>query len=130
MNPKHPVYIVSKGRWDSRLTSKALEYMGVPYFIIVEKNEYDEYAKVIDKRKILVLPRQYKTEYDTFWPRESDTRTGPGPARNFAWNHSIDSGHRYHWVMDDNLDAFHRLNRNEKWETNTGTIFKCMEDFT
>lgn len=130
MNPKYPVYIVSKGRWDSRLTSKALEYMGVPYSIIVEHDEYNEYAKVIDRQKILVLPRQYKTEYNTFWPKESDARTGPGPARNFAWDHSIDSGHRYHWVMDDNLDAFHRLNRNEKWETNTGTVFKCMEDFT
>jgi hypothetical protein len=31
--------------------------------------------------------------------------------------------------MDDNLDAFHRLNRNLKSEVTSGTIFKCMEDF-
>jgi hypothetical protein len=31
--------------------------------------------------------------------------------------------------MDDNLDAFHRFNRNIKAEVTNGTIFKCMEDF-
>ena len=31
MNPDYPVYIISKGRWETRLTSKALEKMGVPY---------------------------------------------------------------------------------------------------
>ena len=34
MNPKYPLYIVSKGRADSRLTSKALEKMLVPYYIV------------------------------------------------------------------------------------------------
>ncbi len=59
MNPKHPVYIISKGRWDSRHTSIALEKMAMPYSIVVEENEYDKYAGVIDKNKILILPKQY-----------------------------------------------------------------------
>jgi len=130
MNPRFPVYIASKGRWNSRLTSKALEYMKVPYKIIIEQQEYNEYSKAISPDKILILPQKYLDEYDTFWTRENDNRTGPGPARNFAWQHSIDSGFSHHWVMDDNLDAFHRMNRNEKWEVNSGTIFKCMEDFS
>tara|TARA_R110000751_G_scaffold115479_1_gene214863 strand:- start:32 stop:898 length:867 start_codon:yes stop_codon:yes gene_type:complete len=128
MNPKYPIYIVSKGRWESRLTSKALEEMNVPYKIIVEANEYDEYAKVIDKDKILICPQKYNDEYDVFWD-DDDTRIGPGAARNFAWEHSIEQGFDYHWVMDDNLDAFHRMNRNVKAEVSSGTIFKCMEDF-
>ena len=37
INPKYPIYIVSKGRWESRLTSKILEKMNVPYKIVVEK---------------------------------------------------------------------------------------------
>ena len=40
MNPKYPLYIVSKGRADSRLTSKALEEMKGPYFIVIEEQEY------------------------------------------------------------------------------------------
>jgi hypothetical protein len=35
-NPRYPVYIVSKGRWETRLTSKALESLGVPYRIVIE----------------------------------------------------------------------------------------------
>ena len=45
-NPKYPIYIVSKTRWESRLTSKALEEMKVPYFIVVEEFQYQEYANV------------------------------------------------------------------------------------
>lgn len=126
---KYPIYIVSKSRWESRLTSKALEYMNVDYKIIVEQHEYNEYANHIDKNKILILPQSYLDEYDTFWERASDNKTGAGAARNYAWDHSIQNGHKFHWVMDDNLDAFHRMNRNEKWESRTGIIFKCMEDF-
>lgn len=129
MNPQFPIYIVSKGRWKSRLTSKALEYMKVPYFIIVEQNEYESYKEVIDKEKILILPEKYLREYDRFWNDGEDTKTGPSAARNFAWDHSISNNFQYHWVMDDNLDAFHRMNRNIKAEVNSGTIFKCMEDF-
>jgi len=100
--------------------------MNVPYDIIVEPDEYDEYTKVIDKSKIMECPQKYKDEYDTFYPSKI---TGPGAARNFAWNDSIARGYSHHWVLDDNLDAFHRLNRNIKAEVTSGTIFKCMEDF-
>jgi len=48
MNPKYPVYIISKGRWESRLTSKALEAIRVPYRIVVEPQEFKQYAAVID----------------------------------------------------------------------------------
>ena len=56
MNPKYPIYIVSKGRWKTRLTSKALDRINVPYYIVVEAHERDEYASVIDPAKVLVLP--------------------------------------------------------------------------
>ena len=32
---KYPIYIISKGRWESRKTSKTLEYMKIDYKIIV-----------------------------------------------------------------------------------------------
>jgi len=130
MNPKYPVYIVSKGRWHTRLTSKALERMGVPYHIVVEQQEYDNYASVIDPNKILILPNEYLTNYDTCDTLGRSISVGPGAARNFCWDHSISIGAERHWVMDDNLDAFHRLNRNMKIVVESGTIFKAAEDFT
>ena len=56
INPKYPVYIISKGRWESRQTSKALEAMKIPYRIVIEEQEYDQYSAIIDPEKILVLP--------------------------------------------------------------------------
>ena len=129
MNPEFPIYIVSKGRWESRLTSKALEKINVPYKIIVEKQEYEKYCEVIDSSKVLVLPQSYLDEYDTCDDLGEEKSKGPGAARNFAWEHSIKSGASWHWVMDDNIASFNRLNRNLMCKVTSGTIFKATEDF-
>ena len=120
MKPKYPLYIVSKGRWESRLTAKALEEIGLPYYIVVEHQEYEHYASVIDEAKDL---------YDTCDKLGDSKSKGPGAARNFAWQHSVDSGYRWHWVMDDNITNFQRLNRNTKIKMRTGAGFRAMEDF-
>ena len=129
MNPNFPVYIVSKGRWETRLTSKALERMGVPYRIVVEEQEYEEYARVIEPQKILVLPVAYLEAYDTCDELGDGKSRGPGAARNFAWDHSMNAGAEWYWVMDDNIAAFGRLNRNLYVHVASGTIFRCAEDF-
>lgn len=129
MNPKYPIYIVSKGRWESRLTSKALEKMGVPYYIVVEESEQDQYASVIDLARILVLPKMYLDQYDTCDDLGDSKSKGPGAARNFCWAHSIGLGAERHWVMDDNIEAFGRLNRNLYVMVSSGTILRCAEDF-
>lgn len=129
MNPNYPIYIVSKGRWESRLTSKVLEKMNVSYFIIIEQQEYDKYASVIHPDKILILPQQYLDNYDTFDNLGFSKSKGPGSARNFAWDHSISQGAKWHWVMDDNIASFQRLNRNLMVKVTTGAIFKATEDF-
>ena len=117
MNPEYPVYIISKGRWESRLTSKALERANIPYRIVVEPTEYDHYASVIDTNKILDLPFH-------------DLGQGSIPARNWVWEHSINEGHQRHWILDDNIRDFYRLHKNMKYRINSGTIFKAAEDFT
>jgi len=129
MNPEYPIYIVSKGRWDTRLTSKALEKANIPYYIIIEKQEYQDYANVIDPKKILILPTEYQEKYDTCDDLGCSKSKGPGPARNFAWEHSIALGAKWHWVMDDNIKVFNRLNRNKMVQVTSGAIFKASEDF-
>lgn len=117
MNPKYPVYVISKGRWNSRLTSKALERLKVPYHIVIEPQEFDKYAEVIDKEKILVLPF-------------SNLGKGSIPARNWVWEHSISIGAERHWILDDNIRYFRRLYKGKRIRVSDGTIFKCAEDFT
>jgi hypothetical protein len=129
VKPQFPIYIVSKGRADTRLTSKALEHMGVPYYIIVEAQEYEQYAEVIAEEKILVLDTRYQDEYDTCDDLGDSKSKGPGPARNMAWDHATARGSEWHWVMDDNIIRFFRFNRNEQIPVDA-TALRCMEDFT
>lgn len=127
--PIFPIYIVSKGRHERRQTSRTLEAMGVPYFIVVEEQEAKAYRDVIESKKVLILDRKYQRDYDTFDDLGETKSKGPGPARNFAWEHSIANGAKWHWVMDDNIRTFHRLNENLKVPVGDGTVLRCMEDF-
>jgi hypothetical protein len=124
-----PIYIVSKGRWKTRLTSRQLERLGVAYRIVVEEQEYKNYCSEIDAARILVLDRAYQRDYDTFDSLGETKSKGPGPARNFVWDHSIGLGAEWHWVMDDNIEGFYRLNHNLKVPVSDGAIFRCMEEF-
>jgi len=117
MNPRYPIYIISKGRWESRLTAKSLEEIDVPYRIVVEPQELDQYSEVIDRHKILVLPF-------------SNLGQGSIPARNWVWEHSIGEGHERHWILDDNIDGFYRYNHNLKVPVNNGSTLVAAEDFT
>jgi len=114
--PKYPIYIISKGRWESRLTSKALEKMNCPYHIVIEPQEYNNYASVIDPKKIYVLPF-------------SNLGQGSIPARNWVWEHSIKNGFERHWILDDNIRNFARLNYNYRINVSTPSIFRAAEDF-
>lgn len=129
MHPRHPVYIVSKSRWKTRLTSKLLDVMGFHYWIVVVDAEYQNYVDAVGVDKVLVLPQKYLDEYDTCDDLGFTVSKGPGAARNFAWDHSISLGATSHWVMDDNIEAFYRLNHNIKVRCETSTIFAAAEDF-
>jgi hypothetical protein len=130
MNPQFPIYIPSKGRAASRRsTMRFFEAADIPYRVIVEAHERASYAAVIDPAKLLVLPQRYIDEFDACMPLEPTQSRGSGPARNFAWQHSIEHDAAWHWVIDDNIFTFYRLNRNAKIRVSDGTIFRCMEDF-
>lgn len=128
MNPNYPIYIVSKGRWETRLTSKVLDNLNVPYYVVVEEHEYEKYRAVIKENTILILPQKYLDDYDTCDDVVGKGK-GPGAARNFCWDHSISLGYARHWVMDDNIASFNRLNRNLMVKVTSGAIFKASEDF-
>lgn len=116
MNPDYPIYIPSKGRWESRLTMKALDERQVPYRVVVEPQEYDAYAAVIDPNKLLILPF-------------SNLGQGSIPARNWIWEHALSEGHTRHWILDDNISTFYRLHNNKRIRTADGTMFRVIEEF-
>jgi hypothetical protein len=114
MNPKHPVFIPTKGRSDSRLTIKTFDKIGVPYTIFVEEQEYDAYAEHVDPSRIHVLPHRDK---------------GLTFTRNYIWDFAEGEGYERFWTFDDNIDGLYRLNRNIKTPVSDGTIMRVIEEF-
>jgi hypothetical protein len=121
-NPTHPVYIISKGRADTSYTSRSLARMKVPHYIIIEPQDFESYNQSLDN----FSTRPYVTLVVAPFSNHGD---GPGRARNYAWDHSISLGAEKHWVCDDNIQDFYRLNRNERIRVESGVIFKIAEDF-
>ena len=121
-NPKYPVYIISKGRSDSMFTSRSLARMQVPHYIAIEPQDEELYEAALDNFGI----RPFVTLLVAPFSNHGD---GPGRARNWCWDHSIELGATSHWVMDDNIQDFYRLHRNERIRVESGVIFKAAEDF-
>jgi len=117
MNPEFPVYVISKGRWESRLTVKSLTEIGVPHRVVIEPQEQAHYASVVAPETILVLPF-------------GNLGQGSIPARNWVWEHSISEGHERHWILDDNIDGFMTWGpRKSRPRVSDGTTFKLIEGF-
>jgi len=129
--PRFPIYIPTKSRAADklRLTVQSLERMNVPFHAIVEQQQYEAYAAVMDKERLLILDPSYQRDYDTFDDLGDSKSKGPGAARNFAWDHAVALGHEWHWVMDDNIRCFQVLHRNRIARAGSGMFFRCLEDW-
>jgi len=114
---KYPIYIVSKGRWENPLTAKFLLKENIPFKMVVEPQEYDSYLTTIPKNNLLQLPF-------------SNLGLGSYPARNFCWEHSLLNGHKKHFLFDDNIYGFRRLNRGQRPRCPAIDALVCLQDFT
>jgi hypothetical protein len=126
-----PFYIVSRGRAHRQITSRALDTLGIPHYVVVEADERDAYQDArYPRATILTLEPHFQRTYDPCDDLGRAKSLGPGPARNFAWEHAraIHSA-TWHWVLDDNISAFYRLHENRKIRMGDGTGFVVMQDF-
>ena len=98
---KYPIYIISKGRWENPLTAKFLLSAGIPFTIAVEPQEYEDYISTIPERFVAKLPF-------------SNLGVGSYPARNWCWEDSIQRGFECHFLFDDNIYGFIRLNNGQR----------------
>jgi hypothetical protein len=112
--PRYPVFIPTKGRPDTRYTMKAFDKIGVPYRCVVEPQERDAYAAVIDPEKLIVLPFRDQ---------------GLVATRNWIWDYALSIGAPRFWTFDDNIQGFYRLNQNLKVPVSDGTMLYAIENF-
>ena len=85
MNPRYPVFVISKGRHKSCLTARELTNMGVPFTLIVEPQELEKYAQSWPESQITVTPF-------------SNLGNGSVPARNFVWELAASQNAERHWI--------------------------------
>lgn len=115
---RYPIYIISKGRYESRYTMKALDRLGLQYYVAVEPQEVELYKAVLNPKYATVLELPF-----------SNHGIGSGPARNWVWDHSMTLGAKRHWVLDDNISDFWIYNNNRRFRADTGAFFLATEDF-
>lgn len=129
---RFPLYIPSKGRWETNMTSVALTKMGIRHNIVVEPHEeliYKDSVKHLSA-KIIPLDMSYKDKYEYCDNHGTSIPTGSGPARNFIWDHAQSEGHEYHWIMDDNIKSFGVKKDGTRGRTTNPLFWTLMEDFT
>ena len=115
--PRYPVYVISKGRASTPYTAKFLMKDKVPFKIVVEPQEAEEYAQVVGASNVLILPF-------------SNLGLGGIPARNWVWEHAKESGAKRHWILDDNIRQVRRFTRGKRIPCASGPAFAALEDFT
>ena len=127
---KYPIYIITYKRWESRQTERALEEMQIPYYLVIDEEDIPKYeSKINDKLcTILKLDQQYRKDFNDV-VKSNHEQKSDGPARNFVWDHSVKNGDKKHWILDDNINGFARLNRNTKFKCKSVGLFRAMEDF-
>ena len=113
---RYPVYIISKGRAERAITARAFLKENLPFTIAVEPQEYDSYCKTIPKKFVAKLPF-------------SNLGMGSTPARNWCWENSIQRGAKRHFIFDDNIYGFYRLDHGKRVNCESLEALSSCENF-
>lgn len=110
LKPRCPIYVISKGR-PACITARALSRMGADFKIVIEQEDAESYKAWGDRLHVGSFV--------------NDSRSSI-PVRNYV--DDICESDRY-WLIDDNIEDFNILNRNQKYVCRTPVIFRAAEDF-
>jgi hypothetical protein len=124
VNPRYPIFVPSKGRHtpEQALTAKTFARWGVPFRLVIERQEVDDYWKLLaglgldPEPHVLVLPFR-------------DMGTSQ-PARAWIHERAIEEGHARHWNLDDNLIEFRRLWKGRRIPCHAGVALRVCEDLS
>jgi hypothetical protein len=133
IQPRHPIYVVSKGRADHPYTIRSLSHYRVPFYVVVEEEERAPYERAVEAHggygTVLVLNPDYQRDYDACIDLTPQQSRGSGPARNFAWDHALAAGAERYWCVDDNIMGWWYYNNNRKMHAGDALPIRLMEDF-
>lgn len=122
---KYPIFIISKGRSKTITTSKYLKKSGIPYKVVLEKEDVEKYIEEgEEKENIIVMPQKYK---------ESLLKIGYAggiPVRNFVQKYAKETLRvKKYWILDDNIRWYYRHYRGRRVRIYSPLAFRLVEDF-
>jgi len=126
IQPKYPIYIISKGRYKKRRTADYLNKCGVKYRMVVEPHEYQLYIDHgQDENTLLIMPDEFKAD------QLAKGYGGGIPVRNFVHIHSRDILKTdRHWILDDNIQYYTKLVNSKRVRCYSPVNFRAVEDYT
>lgn len=86
-----PVFIPTRGRWDTIAVTKPLDAARINYTLVVEPQEEDAYRRRFPEAEMLVL---------------AESARGPWFARQSILDYCRDNGLAWCWMLDDNIKGF------------------------
>lgn len=114
-NPRYPIYIPSKGRYNDCKTADLLVKSWVKFKLVVEPQEQFHYATVFGKERTLVLPYNDR---------------GLPFARNWIKDHAASKGYLRHWQLDDDFRRLVGWEKGVRVTRDPGWVLSIVEDFT
>lgn len=87
-----PIYIPSKGRGSKCTTAMKLDKAGIPYTLVVEKEELGAYSDYAGRKYVL-----------------AESGRGLGYSKHEILKHSKENGEQYHWCIDDDMQSMCHL---------------------
>lgn len=112
---EYPIYIPSRHRFDKPITTKVFDDDNIPYRILVEPHDYDNYRARYDDDQLIRLPKDNQ---------------GIAYVRNYALEHARDTGHDYFWMFDDDIRSFQIRQDGKAIKTNPRPLLKLIENIT
>lgn len=107
-----PIFIPSLGRATIANTPRLLTEDGVPFKMVVEPQEADEYKKQFGSDSVLVLPEGGK---------------GIAYSRRWIKSYSKENGHAYHWQIDDDVRAFMEKTSGKREKCSSNVVLGNIE---
>lgn len=113
---KYPVYVISKGRWDTAHTANSLIKDKIDFRLVIEPQEFEQYKNYFDESILLTLPF-------------SNLGLGSIPARNWVWDHAKNRNSKKHWIIDDNISGCVKQQRGRRTKCNWREGLVTVESF-
>jgi len=135
---KYRIFVISYKRHNDKdgKTCCWLEKMGIPYTVVVEEDQQQEYQSWLDTKngfgRVMCMPKlwkEYQNERGNF---------GSIPVRNFIhrWNiiqkkqkNKCDRKNKY-WLLDDNIGGYKWVDLYTKVDCNSPLVFRMIEDWS